>query len=98
MDIADYKNKASAPKANGKGVNNDNNHDPSADYSSYYFDAIKVAWVNGLSLIGVLWMPIVFSSIVTQTGYELAWILSAVVTALFVLTPISKLSRQKTRR
>jgi MFS family permease len=98
LDIADYKNKASAPKVNGKGINNNNNHDPSTDSSSYYFDAIKVAWVNGLSLIGVLWMPIVFSSIVTQTGYELAWILSAVVTALFVLVPISKLSKQKTRR
>jgi MFS family permease len=97
LDIADYKNKASAPKANGKGINNDNNHDHSTDSSSYYFDAIKVAWVNGLSLIGVLWMPIAFSSIVTQTGYELAWILSAVVTALFVLIPISKLSTQKNR-
>jgi MFS family permease len=95
LDILDYKNKAPAPKANGKGINNDNNHDPSTDSSSYYFDAIKVAWVNGLSLIGVLWMPIVFSSIVTKTGYDLAWLSSAVVTALFVLIPISKLSKEE---
>jgi MFS family permease len=97
LDISDYKNKAPAPKSEGKGINNDINYDPSStdSFSSYYFDAIKVAWVNGLSLIGVLWMPIVFSSIVTQTGYDLAWIISAVVTALFVLIPISKLSKQE---
>ncbi|HYY66890.1 MAG TPA: MFS transporter [Nitrososphaeraceae archaeon] len=96
LDIADYENEASAPIANEKGVNNDDmNHNPSTDSSSYYFDAIKVAWVNGLSLIGILWIPIVFSIIVMRAGYELAWILSAVVTALFVLIPLSKLSRQK---
>jgi MFS family permease len=96
VDIADYRNKASAAKAKGKDFSNDNNPDPSINSSSsYYFDAIKVAWVNGLSLIGVLWTPIVFSNIVMQAGYELAWILSAVVTALFVLIPILKLSKQK---
>jgi MFS family permease len=98
-DITDYRNTGSAAKAKGRDFNNDdNNHHPSinSSSSSYYFDAIKVAWVNGLSLIGVLWIPIVFSNIVTQAGYELAWILSAVVTALFVLIPISKLSKQKT--
>ncbi|MDQ3976346.1 MAG: hypothetical protein M3264_07465, partial [Thermoproteota archaeon] len=58
-----------------------------------YYDTLKVAWVNGLSLIGVLWMPIVFSYIAEESSYELAWILSAVVTALFILVPISKLSK-----
>jgi MFS family permease len=58
-----------------------------------YYDTLKVAWVNGLSLIGVLWMPIVFSYIAEESSYELAWILSATVTALFILVPISKLSK-----
>ena len=58
-----------------------------------YYDTLKVAWVNGLSLIGVLWMPIIFSYIAEESSYELAWILSAVVTALFILVPISKLSK-----
>jgi hypothetical protein len=40
-----------------------------------------------------LWMPIVFSYIAEESSYELAWILSAVVTALFILVPISKLSK-----
>jgi MFS family permease len=58
-----------------------------------YYDTLKVAWVNGLSLIGVLWMPIVFSYVAEGRSYELAWILSAVVTALFILVPISKLPK-----
>ena len=58
-----------------------------------YYDTLKVAWVNGLSLIGVLWMPIVFSYVAEERSYELAWILSAVITALFILVPISKLSK-----
>jgi predicted MFS family arabinose efflux permease len=55
---------------------------------SSYFDTLKVAWVNGLSLIGVLWTPIAFSFVVEEGSYELAWILSAVITAVFVITPI----------
>src|ERR671910_265759 len=58
-----------------------------------YYDTLKVAWVNGLSLIGVLWMPIAFSYIAEESSFELAWILSAIVTALFILVPISKLSK-----
>ena len=99
LDTTDYKNKASAADMKEKGIkddddNNNKNHNPSIN-SYYYSDAIKVAWVNGLSLIGVLWMPIVFSHVATQAGYGLAWILSAVVTALFILIPISKLSKQE---
>ena len=60
---------------------------------SSYYDTLKVAWVNGLSLIGVLWIPIVFSYVAQQRSYELAWILSALVTALFTIIPTSKLSK-----
>ena len=55
---------------------------------SSYFDTLKEAWVNGLSLIGVLWTPIAFSYVVEESSYELAWILSAAVTAVFVITPL----------
>jgi MFS family permease len=96
LDIANDKNKAYSPTAIAKNINIDNTEDPSTESSSHYFDAIKVAWVNGLSLIGVLWMPVAFSNIATQAGYGLAWILSAAVIALFVLVPVSKLSKQKT--
>ena len=60
---------------------------------SSYYDTLKVAWVNGLSLIGVLWIPIVFSYVAQQRSYELAWILSALATALFTIIPTSKFSK-----
>jgi MFS family permease len=62
------------------------------NYPSYY-DTLKVAWVNGLSLIGILWIPLVFSYVAEKNSYELAWISSAIVTALFIIVPISKLSK-----
>ena len=76
------------------GANRRNFHDKNnlINDSSYY-DTLKVAWVNGLSLIGVLWTPIVFSYVAQQRSYELAWILSALVTALFTIIPISKFSK-----
>jgi predicted MFS family arabinose efflux permease len=58
---------------------------------SAYFDTLKVAWVNGLSLIGVLWIPIVFSYVAEENSYGLAWILSAAITAAFVIGPIKLL-------
>ena len=57
-----------------------------SDYS--YFDTLKVALVNGLSLIGVLWTPLAFSYVVEESSYDLAWIMSASITAVFVITPI----------
>jgi hypothetical protein len=55
---------------------------------SSYFDTLKVAWVNGLSLIGVLWIPLAFSYVVEESNYDLAWIISAAITAVFVIAPI----------
>jgi MFS family permease len=55
------------------------------------FDTLKVAWVNGLSLIGVLWIPIAFSYVVEESSYDLAWIISAAITAVFVIAPIKLL-------
>ena len=56
-----------------------------------YFDTLKVAWVNGLSLIGILWTPIAFSYVVEESSYDLAWIISAAITAVFVIAPIKLL-------
>jgi MFS family permease len=76
--------------ANVKNIRN--KKDDLLNYSSYY-DTLKVAWVNGLSLVGVLWTPIVFSYVAEENSYEMAWILSALITASFILVPISKLSK-----
>jgi MFS family permease len=96
--IADHRNNAAATttglEANRRKNNNihDKNNNNIINYPSYY-DTLKVAWVNGLSLIGVLWTPLVFSYVAEENSYELAWILTALVTALFILAPISKLSK-----
>ena len=82
-------NSATTLEANRRSFQDKNNL---VNDSSYY-DTLKVAWVNGLSLIGVLWTPIVFSYVAQQRSYELAWILSALVTALFTIIPISKFSK-----
>jgi MFS family permease len=82
-------NSATTLEANRRNFQDKNNL---VNDSSYY-DTLKVAWVNGLSLIGVLWIPIVFSYVAQQRSYELAWILSALVTALFTIIPTSKLSK-----
>ena len=88
---ADDRNNAATTglEANGRNIHD---KDSPINYPSYY-DTLKVAWVNGLSLIGVLWTPVVFSYVAEENSYELAWISSAVVTALFILIPISKLSK-----
>jgi MFS family permease len=82
-------NSATTLEANRRNFQDKNNL---VNDSSYY-DTLKVAWVNGLSLIGVLWIPIVFSYVAQQRSYELAWILSALVTALFTIIPTLKLSK-----
>jgi hypothetical protein len=58
---------------------------------SSYLDTLKVAWVNGLSLIGVLWTPLAFSYVVEESSYDLAWIISAAITLVFVITPVKLL-------
>jgi hypothetical protein len=75
---------------------NDDDDDKSAFYNS---SALNVAWVNGLSLIGVLWMPLAFSLAVRSDGgvggggYPNAWLLSAVLAALFVFIPLKKVGK-----
>jgi MFS family permease len=56
--------------------------------------ALNVAWINGLSLVGILWMPLVFSLIVKSGGgYPSAWLLSAIMAALFMFMPLQKVGK-----
>jgi MFS family permease len=56
--------------------------------------ALNVAWVNGLSLLGILWMPVVFSYAVKYAGgYSFAWLLSAALAALFAVIPLSRIGQ-----
>ncbi len=57
--------------------------------------ALNVAWINGMSLLGILWMPLVFSLAVKSAGgYPIAWFLSAILIALFIFVPLRKLQHQ----
>lgn len=56
--------------------------------------ALNVAWVNGLSLLGVLWMPVAFSYAAQYGGgYHAAWIIAAVITALFATIPLLRVEK-----
>jgi predicted MFS family arabinose efflux permease len=90
--LVDHRNNAATTGPEADTRKNMHNKDNLINYP-YYYDTLKVAWVNGLSLIGVLWTPVVFSYLAEENSYELAWILSALLTALFILVPISKLSK-----
>lgn len=68
-------------------------HDKSKDKMPDY-SALNIAWINGLSLLGILWMPLVFSfTVKSWAGYPGAWLLSAILVALFVFLPLQKVAK-----
>ena len=86
--------KARKMKAVQVGQNSENvseaEHDRTPDYG-----ALNVAWINGLSLLGVLWMPLAFSlAVKSWGGYPIAWLLAGVLTALFVIAPLYKIGKE----
>lgn len=54
------------------------------------YETLAVSYVNGISLFNAFWVPIVFSFIVNQFGYSMAWFLGGFITLLLVL-PLFKL-------
>lgn len=54
------------------------------------YETLAVSYVNGISLFNAFWVPIVFSYIVNQSGYSMAWFLGGFITLLLVL-PLFKL-------
>lgn len=62
-------------------------------FSSTY-SALNVAWVNGLSLLGILWIPVAFSYTVQYSGgYFAGWILASILTILFALVPLLRVEK-----
>ncbi len=49
------------------------------------YDTLAISWVNGLSLFGAFWVPIVFTFVVQHRGYAIAWILGGIFSFLFIL-------------
>lgn len=54
------------------------------------YQTLAVSFVNGVSLFGVFWVPVLFSSIVSNLGYEIAWLLGGLVIILLIL-PVVRL-------
>ena len=52
------------------------------------YQTLAVGFVNGVSLFGVFWVPILFSSIVSELGYQIAWLLGCLVVILLILPVI----------
>jgi MFS family permease len=49
------------------------------------YDTLAIGWVNGLSLFGAFWVPVVFSFVVHHVGYAIAWLFGGILSLLFIL-------------
>jgi MFS family permease len=49
------------------------------------YQTLSVSYVNGISLFGAFWIPILFASIINQFGYVSAWIVGGMIFIALVL-------------
>jgi MFS family permease len=49
------------------------------------YQALAVSFVNGISLFGAFWIPILFSLAVDHFGFSFAWLLGGLIVLIFVL-------------
>jgi len=54
------------------------------------YQTLSVSFVNGFSLFGAFWTPLLFSFIVNQAGYSIAWLISGFLVIILIL-PVIKL-------
>jgi MFS family permease len=54
------------------------------------YQTLSVSFVNGFSLFGAFWTPLLFSFIVNRAGYSIAWLISGFLVIILIL-PIIKL-------
>lgn len=64
--------------AEAKRINSVQNLDPQ-------FQTLAVSYVNGISLFGASWIPILFSFAVDRFGFSLAWLLGGFIVLVLVL-------------
>jgi MFS family permease len=55
------------------------------------YQTLAVGFVNGLSLFGAFWIPILFSLIVNRSGYGTAWLVGGIIVVLLII-PVVKLT------
>ena len=63
------------------------------------YATLNVSWINGISLMGILWVPVVFSLIINQAGYSIAWFIGGAITLILTIPILALSSRvfEKTR-
>lgn len=49
------------------------------------YQTLAVSYVNGISLFGAFWIPILFSFAVNRSGFAVAWILAGLIVLTFIL-------------
>lgn len=54
------------------------------------YQTLSVGFVNGFSLFGAFWTPLLFSFIVNRAGYSIAWLISGFLVIILIL-PVIKL-------
>jgi hypothetical protein len=64
--------------AEAKRINSVQNLDPQ-------YQTLAVSYVNGISLFGASWIPILFSFAVDRFGFSLAWLLGGFIVLVLVL-------------
>lgn len=63
------------------------------------YATLNVSWINGISLMGISWVPVVFSLIINQAGYSIAWFIGGAITLILTIPILALSSRvfEKTR-
>jgi MFS family permease len=56
------------------------------------YQTLSVSFVNGFSLFGAFWTPLLFSFIVNRAGYSIAWLISGFLVIILIL-PVIKLNK-----
>src|SRR5918992_3551189 len=60
------------------------------------YQTLAVSFVNGISLFGAFWIPVLFSFSVDRIGFSNAWILGGLIVLIFIL-PAFKLKQELAR-
>lgn len=53
------------------------------------YDTLAISWVNGISLFGAFWVPVVFTFVAQHISYAAAWLLGSIFTVLFILPSLA---------
>jgi MFS family permease len=61
------------------------------------YDGLSIAWVNGLSLTGAFFPPLIFSQVANSGGYPLAWLTGALICGAFTIPLVLQRGRAEAR-